>query len=134
MRRVPVPPAHGLAANSRRKLLTLAVLLLPVSVGGPALAHAILVDSDPPLGGSMAAGPRILRLRFNSRIDQARSRLTLVDARQAPIVLPISPDSAVDELRATATLQPGAAVIRWQVLATDGHITRGEVPFTVSGS
>ena len=29
-----------------------------------------------------------------------------------------------------ATLQPGAQVLRWQVLAVDGHITRGEIRFT----
>jgi methionine-rich copper-binding protein CopC len=23
--------------------------------------------------------------------------------------------------------------VRWQVLAVDGHITRGDVPFTVTG-
>jgi len=28
-------------------------------------------------------------------------------------------------------LAPGAHVLRWQVLAIDGHITRGDVPFTV---
>ena len=28
---------------------------------------------------------------------------------------------------------PGAYVVRWQVLAIDGHITRGDVPFTVTG-
>jgi methionine-rich copper-binding protein CopC len=35
-------------------------------------------------------------------------------------------------LRATLTVAPGAYVLRWQVLAVDGHITRGDVPFTVS--
>jgi methionine-rich copper-binding protein CopC len=28
-------------------------------------------------------------------------------------------------------LVKGAYVLRWQVLATDGHITRGKVPFRV---
>jgi hypothetical protein len=28
-------------------------------------------------------------------------------------------------------LTPGVYVLRWQVLAIDGHITRGDVPFTV---
>jgi len=31
-------------------------------------------------------------------------------------------------------LMPGAYTIRWQVLAPDGHITRGEVHFTVRGT
>jgi methionine-rich copper-binding protein CopC len=28
-------------------------------------------------------------------------------------------------------LERGEYVLRWQVLASDGHITRGEVPFRV---
>jgi len=28
-------------------------------------------------------------------------------------------------------LAPGKYTLRWQALAVDGHITRGEVPFTV---
>ena len=31
---------------------------------------------------------------------------------------------------AVATLQPGAQELRWQVLAVDGHITRGEILIT----
>ncbi len=29
-------------------------------------------------------------------------------------------------------LRPGDYTVRWQVLAVDGHITRGDVPFTVT--
>ena len=49
-------------------------------------------------------------------------------------VLPIAEDSAEDRLDTKATLQPGAYTLRWQVLAIDGHITRGDVPFTVEGN
>jgi hypothetical protein len=35
-------------------------------------------------------------------------------------------------LAAHLGLIPGAYVVRWQVLAVDGHITRGDVPFTVT--
>jgi methionine-rich copper-binding protein CopC len=31
-------------------------------------------------------------------------------------------------------LLPGEYRLRWQVLASDGHITRGEIPFAVSGA
>ena len=30
-----------------------------------------------------------------------------------------------------APLAPGAWRLRWQVLALDGHITRGDIPFTL---
>jgi methionine-rich copper-binding protein CopC len=36
-------------------------------------------------------------------------------------------------LSTRAVLARGRATVRWQVLAMDGHITRGDVPFTVVG-
>ena len=44
---------------------------------------------------------------------------------------PIDPEGPPDLLTSTVTLTPGVYVLRWQVLAIDGHITRGDVPFTV---
>jgi methionine-rich copper-binding protein CopC len=110
----------------------LAVALLAIS-SIPASAHAILLRSVPAIGGSVAAGAVALELHYNSRIDAGRSRLTLIRADHSQSVLPIVPDPAPDVLRAEATLPPGAYVVRWQVLAIDGHITRGDVPFTVTG-
>ena len=46
----------------------------------------------------------------------------------------IAPDGPPNLLETTTNLEaPGAYVVRWQVLAIDGHITRGDVPFTVMG-
>lgn len=101
-------------------------------VSAEAEAHAILVESRPQAGGHAPAGPSTMEFRFNSRIDPGRSRLTLTAPDRAQSVLPIAPDGAPDVLRASATLAPGAYVVRWQVLAVDGHITRGDVPFTVT--
>ena len=56
-------------------LLTLAAAILLPAL---ARAHAILEESDPPAGASVKAGPVDLRFRYNSRIDQGRSRLTLI--------------------------------------------------------
>lgn len=98
----------------------------------PAGAHAILMDSQPAARSSAAPGPAAITLRFNSRIDRARSRLTLRTG-QAETPLTIQADSPADTLAAMAELRPGAHVIRWQVLAVDGHVTRGDIPFTVQG-
>ena len=46
-------------------------------------------------------------------------------------MLPVADDTPPDILRTQAALKPGDYVVRWQVLAVDGHITRGDVPFTV---
>ena len=121
--------------------LALAALLLP----GLARAHAILVASDPPAGGSVPAGNVTLELRYNSRIDQGRSRVSLTRPRaqggaQGGVQgtdeqrLALLPAQKPDMLRAGAALSPGDYVLHWFVLATDGHITRGTVPFTATAT
>jgi methionine-rich copper-binding protein CopC len=113
-------------------LLIFAVCLVP-ALGQTATAHALVVESAPAADGSVA-GPDIeISLRFNSRLDQKRSQLTLVDPDNANHRLAVSPASAPDMLQAKASgLRPGAYKLRWQVLAIDGHITRGDIPFRVT--
>jgi hypothetical protein len=113
--------------------MVLAAALTLVLHPRPGEAHAILETSDPPDGGQVPAGRIALKLRYNSRIDRERSRLTLTRPDQTKTILPIDPEGPPDLLTATATLTPGAYVVRWQVLAVDGHITRGDVAFMVTG-
>jgi methionine-rich copper-binding protein CopC len=79
------------------------------------------------------AGPDIqISLRFNSRIDGRRSSLVLVAPNGEQRTLVIAETTAPDSLGSQATgLTGGSYVLRWQVLAADGHISRGEVPFSV---
>jgi methionine-rich copper-binding protein CopC len=98
----------------------------------PALAHAVLVSSTPQKNAAVSGPDITINLKYNSRIDGARSTLSL-----------LKPDGTVEKIGAPAQVAPdvlsatghglakGAYVLRWQVLATDGHITRGEVPFQV---
>lgn len=114
--------------NLRSTLL--ATTLLLGTVPGCA-AHAILVGSDPLPGQTVTPGPTHVVLRFNSRIDQGRSRLELRGGGQNA-VLPLSAPPGADQMAADAVLAPGQWTLRWQVLAVDGHLTRGDVPFTVA--
>ena len=119
--------------SSMRRRLALAILaMLAVGLGSPAFAHAILVESTPAAGGTVAGPDFKLTLRYNSRIDKARSKLTLVGPDHAETKLAIDQDGPEDVLTASGTGTPGAYHLRWQVLAIDGHITRGDVPFTVT--
>ena len=106
-------------------LLALALL----TANQPARAHAILMESQPPALAAIPPGPTQFTLRFNSRIDQARSRLEL-RGKTPPVALKLSA-AGPDTLAAQTPLTPGEWILRWQVLAVDGHITRGDVPFTV---
>jgi copper resistance protein C len=95
-------------------------------------AHAILVRSTPKAHGVVASGVLEVSLEFNSRIDAARSDLTLVMPDEETVKLALLPQASPASLSArTARLEAGSYMIRWQVLANDGHITRGQIPFEV---
>ena len=101
-------------------------------IAASVVGHAVLLESNPPLKSSVAGPDVPLKLRFNVRIDAARSRLTLVDPDGASQTLEIRKQDSPEIISAEARgLHPGLYRIRWQVLASDGHITRGEIPFTV---
>jgi methionine-rich copper-binding protein CopC len=121
-------------SRSTRWFAGAVLLLVVIMVASPrrALAHAVLLSSTPQKNTSVS-GPNItINLKYNSRVDGARSTLTLLkpDGTIEKIDTPAQP--APDVLSATGRgLTKGAYVLRWQVLAGDGHITRGEVPFQV---
>jgi methionine-rich copper-binding protein CopC len=98
-------------------------------------AHAVLLESTPSLK-SVVSGPDVpVKLRFNVRIDALRSRLTLIRPDGSSQALELSKQTPADTLAATASgLATGDYRLRWQVLASDGHITRGEIPFSVAPS
>jgi copper resistance protein C len=95
-------------------------------------AHAIIMSSSP-VPGAAVSGPDLpVKLRFNSRIDTKRSRLILVGPDGEQQTLTIGAESSGDVVVSEAKgLKSGSYLLRWQVLASDGHITRGEVPFSV---
>jgi methionine-rich copper-binding protein CopC len=115
--------------------LTLCLFIAALFILPTAAAHAILLESNPPLNGQVT-GPDIpIKLRFNVRIDAGRSRLTLVTPDGATKVLHLATETTAETLTSQATdLTPGQYRLRWQVLASDGHLTRGEIPFTVAKS
>jgi copper resistance protein C len=97
--------------------------------------HAVLKETSP-TANSTVAGPDVpIQLKFNTRIDATRSKLQLLLPDNTTAPLTVDKQAASDTLSAKATgLKPGAYKIQWQVLAPDGHITRGVVPFNVAGS
>jgi methionine-rich copper-binding protein CopC len=106
----------------------------PLFAVSPAFAHAILITSAPGSDQTIAARPAVIVLRYNSRIDQHRSLVTLAGPTQnKPLPLSVEQGAPVNELHVAppASMPPGSYVLRWQVLATDGHITRGDVPFVL---
>jgi methionine-rich copper-binding protein CopC len=115
------------------KTSAVASLLLTACLAMPQLAHAhaLLQKSDPAPNAILHPGPHAVLLLFNSRVDAAHSSVSLVhDGRSEPLA--IEAKSASNVLRSAAgTLRAGHYIVRWQAVASDGHISRGEIPFDI---
>ncbi len=97
-------------------------------------SHAILITSTPKEGDVISNSESTFALQFNVRIDGIRSRISLVHPDGSVQTVSINKQTSPDTLTANAKgLTPGNYHIRWQVLAVDGHISNGEVRFTVRG-
>ena len=124
----------ALPCSARIAVWAALMLIAAPLVAGRADAHAVIIDATPAINAVVAPGGFDVRLRFNSRIDLDRSRLTLVASTGKSLKLAIIPGDAPDIVSARAeTLAPGDYRIRWQVLSVDGHLTRGDIPFIVKG-
>lgn len=117
----------------RKSIIGIFAGLLLLASAPTAFAHAILVRSTPADHAVIHSGDVHLTLDYNSRIDAARSVLSLTDANGESTPVRRLPSAKPSELQADAgRLSPGSYSIHWQVLASDGHITRGDVTFTVA--
>ncbi len=116
-----------------------AVLALPALVARPVptAAHAIVLESSPVHDATLARSPERVVLRFNSKIEKRLTRVSLAAGQSASVPVPIAmagaeaeaPDRIVIPL---GPLPPGVYVLRYKVLAVDGHITEGALRFRVS--
>lgn len=100
----------------------------------PARAHALVLESSPRANEVLAASPSRILLRFNSRIEKRLSSVRVTGPAGRPIPLPVAaPDPSPDRLVVPVpSLSPGAYLLRWKVLSTDGHVTEGVLRFNVA--
>ncbi|MEQ0562708.1 copper resistance CopC family protein [Amycolatopsis sp. NEAU-NG30] len=114
-----------------------ALALTGVAVLGtatPALAHNVLISSDPANGSSVATGPAKISLTFDQYVQGA-------DVNQIAVTGPgggqwaEGPISVVNNV-ISAPLRPlgpaGKYTIGYRVLSADGHPVTGELSFTLT--
>ena len=111
---------------------SLALVAIAAFAPAAASAHAIVVRARPAMNATVPQGDLDIKLDFNSRIDARRSRLSLIGPDGSPAPVASVGDAGPNALagRASATMA-GQWKLRWQVLSLDGHVTRGEVSFSV---
>jgi methionine-rich copper-binding protein CopC len=117
---------------SSRLASVVAALWLVLAVALPALAHADLSSSDPEDKAILATPPTVITLTFTEGLDQGRSSFKLSGPDGASGTGRAAKDGGKVMTLDGLKLGPGAYEIRWTSVATDGHIARGILSFTVS--
>lgn len=112
-----------------------ALLVLALSFVSEGEGHAIIMESSPKADEVLTTSPSRLVIRFNSRIVNSLSGVTLLgpNHRQVPVeplkAETLPPDRLVILL---PPLSPGTYFVQWRVLSVDGHVTRGGFSFRYS--
>ena len=121
--------------RGRSRLVFALMCLISLSLAGPAWAHAHLVKSDPPVGGSVAATDT-LRLTFSEGIELAFSKVEVAKEDGTDLgatkLAADSADAKVVVVTLPAKLAPGGYKIHWHVVSVDTHHTEGTFAFTVN--
>lgn len=105
------------------------VVVLGLLNAGDARAHAVLVESSPPQDAEVVGGKVEFHLRYNSRIDARRSRLSLKGPSGSKVLTPAQGGNEAELVARAEGLSPGRYILFWDVLSVDGHVSRGQVPF-----
>lgn len=121
----------------KTKLFAAASVLLFLTSYNFCWAHAIVVDSNPREGAVLKRAPDRIQLRFNVKIEKALTRVTLTKGNKQAIALPQADfnQGAPERLEVPLPpLEPGNYMLRYSVLAADGHATQGVLRFIIENS
>jgi copper transport protein len=103
-----------------------------LAVPAGAFAHATLERESPAFRQRVETAPRVLRLDFSESVDRVALSVHVYTARGRVVS---RRSRLLDNGRIVQTqLRPlarGAYTVRWQVLASDGHVTSGVYTFGV---
>ena len=116
------------------RLFAAATVLLFLTSYTLCWAHAIVIESNPREGAVLKQSPGRIQLRFNVKIEKALTRVTLTKDNKQAIVLPQTDfnQGAPDRVEVPLPpLEPGNYIMRYSVLAADGHATQGVLRFSI---
>jgi methionine-rich copper-binding protein CopC len=119
----------------RRGMARFAVLLavgLGVGIGlaGPAVAHNVLIASDPAEGAVLQQAPTVISLTFDQPVQDFQPVVTVLgaDGQRYESGTP-TVDSTVVTQTVTTLSASGPYSIAYRVVSADGHPVQGEVRF-----
>ncbi|MFQ5879061.1 MAG: CopD family protein [Dehalococcoidia bacterium] len=116
--------------------IILALAALPLRPGSPALAHALLVSSAPPVDARLVDAPGRVTASFSEPLDPDLSSLQVLDGTGQQVddgVVAVNPENSREmSVGLKESLPPGFYTVVWETLSTvDGHLLKGSFPFTL---
>jgi copper resistance protein C len=117
-----------------RQLLVLALAVFGLLLGaGTALAHDVLVGSDPANGARLGTGPSKVTLSYDLPVRDVSSTLTVIGPDGLHYE---SGPSVVDGNTVSAPVGPlgpaGLYTVGYRIISDDGHPVSGEITFTLT--
>ena len=116
-------------ASARPLWIAASGLLLLVGAGGEALAHAKLVSSSPAANQTVTPPPTSLTLKFSESIEVRFAQVTLSDAGGTAVKTGSVTQDPGDRAILIVPLADGQYTVSWQIVAADGHKTKGTYHF-----
>jgi copper transport protein len=115
---------------AKRLCLLLAVLLAVVAAPGPLFAHAVLIESEPADGASVAEAPGRFVLRFSEPVVPVAVRLIAQDGGE---IGNVGVEARDDTLVVTppGPLLPGGYFLSYRVTSLDAHAVGATLRFGV---
>lgn len=112
------------------------VLFTTLAGGRPALAHSVLVSSDPVKDSSIATAPPVVTLVFNEPLDHGFTELAVLGPDGTSHWEGGAPTIVAEKLSAPLRTLGAAGVytVKYRVVSADGHPVSGSVPFTLTTS
>ncbi|MFC5822258.1 copper resistance CopC family protein [Nonomuraea insulae] len=118
-----------------RRLLTV-LLLAFASVGAlcsPAMAHNVLISSDPADGATLSASPGRVTLVFDQAVRQGYAQVGVTGADGSSWA---DGSAAVAAERVSVKVKPlpagGSYVVGYRILSADGHPVTGKITFRLA--
>jgi copper resistance protein C len=121
---------------SRKSMSRIIASLAFAVVASTAFAHALLQKAVPAVGGTVAASPAEIRLKFSEGVEPRFSGIAL--ATEAGVAQPtgqpaVDPaDDSVLIVKIGQALKPGVYTVTWHAVSVDTHRTQGGFNFTVA--
>ena len=95
-----------------------------------ALAHASLLDTDPPDGAVLARSPETITLRFNEPVSPLVVTIVGPDGASGSGAAVSAINESV-EIRPSAPLPTGSSLVSYRIISADGHPVSGSLTISV---